>query len=59
MSPSQLLLAEKEILGFVAGRLLKTISQGSVEVKKPKRNVRNEYRRNKEHDYASVYIMVC
>lgn len=42
MSLSQLLPAEKEILGFIADRLLKTASQGSVEVKKPKRNVRNE-----------------
>lgn len=59
MSLSQLLSAEKKIIGFIAERLLKTVSQGSVEVKKPKRNVRNEYRRNKEHDYASVYFTVC
>lgn len=46
-------------LGFIADSLLKTLSKGSGEVKKPNRNVRNEYRRNKEHDYASVYFMVC
>ena len=46
-------------LGFIADSLLKTLSQVSVEVKKPNRNVRNEYRRNKEQDYASVYFTVC
>jgi len=46
-------------LGFIADGLLKTLSQDSAEVKKPNRNVRNEYRRNKERDYASVYFMVC
>lgn len=45
-------------LGFIVGNLLKILSQSSVEVKKRNRNVRNEYRRNKEHNYPSVYFMV-
>lgn len=46
-------------LGFIAESLLKILSQGSAEVKKPNRNIKNEYRRSKGHDYTSVYFMVC